>query len=278
MSDPAGHHEAVVHPTAVIAPGARIGRGCHIGPHAVVDADVELGEDCVVGPGVHLTGVTRIGPRNRFHAGAVVGDAPQDLKYDGAPTRLVIGAGNTFREHVTIHRASGPGKETRVGDGNLFMAGSHAGHDCHIGNHNVFANGSLLAGHVAVADRAFVSGNCLVHQGCRVGRLAMMQGGSAISKDLPPFCVARGDNHVCGLNVVGLRRAGFDASERLALKRAYLRVMRSGARRQEALDAVRQELGGFPPVAEFLDFIASTRRGVCADVGRGPRPATDAGE
>ncbi len=265
MSDAALPSETIVHPSAIIAPGARIGRGCRIGPHVVIDAGVEMGANCEVGPGVYITGRTRIGPDNRFHAGAVIGDAPQDLKYDGAPTHLVIGAGNTFREHATLHRSSKPGTETVVGDGNLFMAGSHLGHDCRIGNHNVIANGALIAGHATMADRVFLSGNCLVHQGCRVGRIALMQGGAAISKDLPPFCVATGANTICGLNIVGLRRAGFDAADRLLLKRVYLRLFRFRGRRADALAGVRAEFGGFAPAMEWVEFVASTRRGICAD-------------
>ncbi len=267
MSDVTSPRPTLVHPTAVVAPGARIGTGCRIGPHVVIDGGVELGDDCELGPGVYLTGVTRIGPRNRFHAGAVIGDAPQDLKYDGTPTRLSIGADNTFREHVTIHRSSEPSTETTVGDGNLFMGGSHVSHDCQVGNHNVLANGALVAGHSTVADRVFLSGTCLVHQGCRVGRLALMQGGAGISKDLPPFCIATGANTLCGLNVVGLRRAGFDASERLVLKRVYHRLFRSHGTRANALAAVRAEYGGFPPALELVDFIAAARRGVCSDRG-----------
>lgn len=274
MSDHASPRETILHPTAIIAAGARIGPGCHVGPHAVIDADVELGANCDVGPGVYLTGRTRIGPNNRFHAGAVIGDAPQDLKYDGTPTRLVIGAGNTFREHVTLHRAAKATSETRVGDGNLFMAGSHLGHDCRIGNHNILANGALVAGEARLDDRAFLSGNCLVHQGCRVGRLALMQGGSAISKDLPPFCIATGDNTICGLNIVGLRRAGFDAAARLLLKRVYLRLFRFRGRRSEALARIREEFAGFGPAMEWVEFVASTRRGVCADRSSGPTRGT----
>ncbi len=266
MSD--GRLPPLIHPTAVIAPGAKLGSGCRVGPYAVIDVGVELGDGCEVGPGVHLTGITRIGPRNRFHAGAVIGDAPQDLKYDGTPTRLVIGSGNTFREHVTVHRSNQTAEDTVIGDGNLFMVGSHVGHNCHIGNHNIVANGALLAGHVILGDRAFISGNCLVHQGCRIGRLALMQGGAGISKDLPPFCVARDNNTLCGLNIVGLRRAGLDAGERLALKRAYTRLFRSHRAQRDALASVRTELGGFPPVTELVDFVAASRRGVCGDEGR----------
>lgn len=254
-----------IHPTAVVHPGARIGPGCRIGPHAVIDGDVILGEDCIVGPLVHLTGHTIIGPRNRFHAGAVVGDAPQDFKYDGSPTRLRLGESNVIREHVTIHRSTKPDDETVIGNGNFLMAGCHVGHNCHIGNQNIIANGALLAGHVQVADRAFISGTCVIHQLCRIGRLALMQGGSGISKDLPPFCIARGNNGIAGLNTIGLRRAGITAGERLELRRAYHRLFRGRQRLQQAIASVRAEFANSPLVLELVEFVATSRRGVCRD-------------
>lgn len=274
MSDSA----VVIHPTAVVDPGARLHPGCRIGPHAVIDAHVELGPGCIVGPGVYLTGHTTAGARNVFHAGAVIGDAPQDLKYAGAPTRLRIGDDNVFREHVTLHRSTRESGDTVIGNGNLLMAGSHVGHDCTVGDRNILANGSLLAGHVHVGDRAFISGNCLVHQMCRVGRLALMQGGSAISKDLPPFCIARGDNGVAGLNVIGLRRAGIPAGERLELRRAYHRIFRSRQRLKNVLAELRAEFPHSPLVLELVDFIAASRRGIVRDTGTRRAEADPGGE
>lgn len=258
----------MIHPTAVIHPHAQLGSGTTVGPYAVIDEHVVLGANCVVGPQVHLTGHTTLGDSNRFHTGCVIGDAPQDFKYAGAPTRLRVGNSNIFREHVTVHRSNKTAEDTVIGDSNFFMAASHVGHNCAVGNQNILANGALLAGHVVLADRAFVSGNCLIHQFCRVGRLAMMQGGSAISKDLPPFCVARGDNGICGLNTVGLRRAGFSAEERLALKRAYHLLFRSGKRLKAALELARAEFAGIAGVMELVEFVAASKRGVCADAGR----------
>ena len=258
----------MIHPTAVIHPRAVLGAGTTVGPYATIDEHVVLGAGCAVGPHVHLTGHTTAGDGNRFHAGAVVGDAPQDFKYAGAPTRLRIGSGNVFREHVTVHRSNKLEEDTVIGDANFFMAGSHVGHNCVLGNQNILANGALVAGHAVLADRVFVSGNCLVHQFCRIGRLAMMQGGSAISKDLPPFCVARGDNGICGLNTVGLRRAGMTSDERSALRRAYHRIFRSGERLKASLEAVRAEFADQPAVIEMADFIAASRRGITADSGR----------
>lgn len=257
-----------IHPTAVIDPRARLHPSVEVGPLAVIDAGVEIGEGCRVGAHVHLTGCTQVGARNYFDTGCVIGGLPQDLRFKGGPTRLRIGDDNTFREHVTVHCANKTEDDTVVGSGNLFMAHCHVGHNSHIGNHVIIANGALLGGHVEVQDRAFISGNCLVHQFARVGRLALMQGGSAISKDLPPFCIARGDNGICGLNVVGLRRAGLDAPSRLELRRIYLALFRrSGRGLQEALEeaeALAQSDWGKVLVA----FVRSSRRGVINERGR----------
>jgi UDP-N-acetylglucosamine acyltransferase len=256
----------MIHPTAIIHPQARVGANARIGAYAVIDAGVELGADCLVGPHVYLTGVTKIGAGNKFHAGCVIGDAPQDLKYQDEPTRLEIGDNNVFREHATVHRSNKLAEATVVGSDNLLMVGAHVAHNCMVGNHVIFANGATLGGHVMVQDRAFISGNCLVHQFCRVGTLAIMQGGSAISKDLPPFTVARGDNGICGLNTVGLRRAGFSAAERLELKQLYHLLFRSGKLFRTAAAEAENRFASAGAQA-MLEFIAAAKRGVCADTG-----------
>jgi UDP-N-acetylglucosamine acyltransferase len=208
----------MIHPTAIIHPQAKLGANVRVGPYAVIDGNVELGADCVVGPHVYLTGVTKIGAGNKFHAGSVIGDAPQDLKYQDEPTRLVIGDNNEFREHVTVHRSNKLAEDTVIGSHNLFMASAHIGHNCIVGNQVIIANGALLGGHVTVQDRVFISGTCLLHQFTRIGTLAIMQGGSGVGQDLPPFTIATGVNTICGLNIIGLRRAGFAAEQRLELK------------------------------------------------------------
>lgn len=257
----------MVHPTAVIHPDAKLHATVQVGPHAVIDGGVELGAGCVVGPHVHLTGVTSIGANNRFHAGCVIGDGPQDLKYKDEPTRLRIGEGNVFREHVTVHRSSKLSDDTVIGSNGLYMAHCHVGHNSILGDHVILANGATLGGHVTVGDRAFLSGNCLVHQFVRIGTLALMQGGSAISKDLPPFCIARGDNGICGLNVVGLRRAGFSAADRLELKQLYRLVFREGRTLRDALAEAQARFASAPAKA-FIEFAAVTKRGLCADTGK----------
>jgi UDP-N-acetylglucosamine acyltransferase len=257
----------MIHPTAIIHPQAKLDATVQVGPYAVIDGGVELGAECVVGPHVYITGLTKIGAGNRFHAGCVIGDAPQDLKYKNEPTRLGIGDNNVFREHVTIHRSNKTAEDTVVGSDNFFMASSHVAHNCAVGDHVILANGALLGGHAVVQDRAFISGNGLVHQFTRVGMLALMQGGAAVSKDLPPFCVALRQNEICGLNVVGLRRAGFTAEQRLELKRLYHLLFRSGNNLRAALAEARGNFTG-APAKILLDFIAEAKRGVCADVGR----------
>ena len=264
----------MIHPTAVIHPKAKLDSTVRVGPYAVIDEDVQLGADCVIGPHVYLTGVTTIGARNQFHAGCVIGDAPQDLKYKGEPTRVRIGDENVFREHVTVNRATTAEGETIIGSNNYLTLHSHVGHNCHLGNHIILGGGALLAGHVTVQDRAVLSGNCMVHQFTRVGTLAMMQGGAGISKDLPPFTIATGINGICGLNVVGLRRAGFNSEQRLELKRLYRALFRSGKKFRAALAGAQTEFSG-AAARMLLEFCAAAKRGVCSDAGTGRATEAD---
>jgi UDP-N-acetylglucosamine acyltransferase len=255
----------MIHSTAIIHPKAKLGSGVRIGPCAVIDEGVELGADCEVGPHVYITGFTKIGSHNKFHAGCVIGDAPQDLKYKNTPTRLSIGDHNVFREHSTAHRSTSPEGTTVIGSHNFFMACTHVGHNSVVGNHVIMANGALLAGHVAVQDRVFISGNCAVHQFCRIGTMVMMQGGSFVSQDVPPFTVVEnGVNTICGLNAVGLRRAGFSAEQRLELKRLYQALFRSGKNLRAAV-AEAQRVFTSPAAETMLEFLAGAKRGVCSD-------------
>lgn len=254
----------MIHPTAVIHPDAQLDPTVAVGPYAVIDAAVVVGPHCRLGPHVHLTGLTVLGAHNRLHTGCVLGDAPQDLKYHDAPTRLIVGDHNVFREHVTVHRSNRLDEDTVIGSHNFLMAHAHVGHNSRIADRVILANGTLLGGHVTVEDRAFVSGNCLVHQFVRIGRLALMQGGAGISLDLPPFTIARGDNGICGLNVVGLRRAGLSSDERLELKRLYHALFRGAARLQTALAAARNQFHT-ASARHLIDFVAASKRGVCRD-------------
>ncbi len=256
----------MIHPTAVIHPKAQVDATASVGPYAIIDEHVSLGAECIVGPHVHLTGHTTIGVGNRFHTGCVIGDEPQDLKYRGEPTRVRIGDRNVFREHVTVNRSNKVEEDTVVGSDCLFMANSHVGHNSAVGNHVILANGAALGGHVTVHDRVFISGNCLVHQFCRVGTLAMMQGGSAISADLPPYCIVHRVNELVGLNTVGLRRAGISSTDRLEIKRLYHALFRSATRFAAAIEEARKIASGAPARA-FVDFVAArTKRGFCADM------------
>ena len=257
----------MIHPTAVIHPKAKLDSTVSVGPYTVIDEQVEIGPGCKIGPHVYITGVTSIGAQNEFHAGCVIGDAPQDLKYDGKPTRLRIGDKNVFREHFTAHRSTKPGEETVIGSNNFIMQHAHVAHNCVVGNEVIMGGGALLAGHAVVEDRAFISGNCLVHQFTRVGTLAMMQGGAAISKDLPPFTVAALVNEICGLNIVGLRRAGFTSEQRLQLKELYRALFRSGKNLGKAVAAAQEKFTS-GPARTMLDFVATAKRGVCSDVSR----------
>lgn len=254
----------MIHPTALIHPQARVHPSVAAGPYAVVDSDVEVAEGCIIGPHVYLTGMTTIGPKNHFFAGCVIGEAPQDLKYDGQKSRVRIGSNNVFREHVTVHRAASSADDTVIGSGNFLMQNSHVGHNVKMGDHVILAGGAMLAGHARVQDRAFISGNCLVHQFVRIGTLSMMQGGAAISKDLPPFTMARGYNGICGLNTVGLRRAGMNPAERLQLKKLYRMLFREGGNIRQAV-AAAQKIFTNGPAAEMLSFLVASQRGVCAD-------------
>jgi UDP-N-acetylglucosamine acyltransferase len=256
----------MIHPTAIIHGKAKLDLTVRVGPYAVIDEGVEIGPACVIGPHVYITGLTTIGSHNEFHAGCVIGDAPQDLKYDGTPTRLRIGDHNVFREHVTVNRSTLIDGETVIGSHNFLMQHGHVAHNCVLGDHVILAGGALLAGHVVVQDRAFLSGNCLVHQFTRVGTLSMMQGGAAISKDLPPFTIARGVNGICGLNIVGLRRAAFTAEQRLELKQLYRALFRAGRRLQTAIAGARAMFQS-PAAHTLLDFVSSAKRGVCSDFG-----------
>lgn len=254
----------MIHRTAIVHPQAELDITVEVGPYAVIDAGVKLGAGCVVGPHTYLTGALTVGVQNHFHKGCAIGDAPQDLKYKNEPTGVRIGDHNVFREHVTVHRSSKAGEWTVIGSHCLLMANAHVGHNSKVCDHAILANGALLGGYATIGERAFISGNCLVHQFCSVGAVAMMQGGAGLSKDLPPFTIASGVNHICGLNAVGLRRAGYGSSERLELRRAYSALFRSGRILSEAL-AIADPLFKSGPARELIDFIRSSKRGVAME-------------
>jgi UDP-N-acetylglucosamine acyltransferase len=253
-----------IHPTAVIEAGAELGAGVTVGAFAYIDRDVKLGDRCVIAPHATILRYTTLGTGCRVHSGAVVGDVPQDLAFLDQASYVQIGANCVIREGATVHRGTKPGTVTEVGEGCLLMAQSHLAHNVKLGNGVIVANGALLAGYVEVGDRAFISGNCLVHQFTRVGRLAMMAGASAVQKDVLPFCITRSvsPNTIMGLNVVGLRRAGFTAGDRRILKQALMVLYSSGLNISQATEKLDQEFES-ELVQEWCAFIRGSKRGIC---------------
>lgn len=265
----------MIHPTAVIAAGAKLGIDADIAPYAVIDEHVELGDHCRIGPHVHLTGFTRIGADTRIHTGAVVGDEPQDLHFQGDESYTIIGKGCILREYVTIHRGAKPGTATVVGNKVMLMAFSHLGHNCQIGDNAVIANASLLAGHVEVGERAFISGGVMVHQFCRIGTLAMVSGDEGLIQDLPPYCMYQWEG-VSGPNTIGLRRAGFTVDARKAIKQAIRLLFFSGLSRPNALLQIREQHGQVAELRPFIDFISATKRGLVGACAHYRRESGDA--
>ena len=254
-----------IHPTAVIDPGARIGKNVTVGPFAVIESDVEIGDGCAIGPHVAIKRHTSLGEGCRVHAGAVLGDWPQDLGFKNEDSYVRIGKGVTLREFVTVHRGTKAGTVTEVGDGCFLMANAHIGHNCHVGPGVIIANGALLGGYVDVGERAFLSGHVVVHQFVRIGRLAMVGGAAGLGKDVPPFCMVGGmeRNRVAGMNVIGMRRAGLTPDQRKAVKAAFGRVYLSGLNVSQAVDQIKAEAAPGSPAAEFAAFIELSKRGIC---------------
>lgn len=258
-----------IHPTAIIDPGAELGTDVEVGPYTIIRAGVRLGDRCRVGPHAVVTGPTIIGEDTRIFPFSSIGDDPQDLKYRGEATQLIVGARNIFRENTTVNRGTvGGGGVTRIGDDNLFMAGSHVAHDCTVGNHCVFANCAAIAGHVTVMDRAILGGFAGVHQHSRIGRCAMVGAAAMATQDVPPFTICQGDRaRLFGLNIVGLRRAGFPPPVLQALRSAYREIFHEGRPMRIALEQVREVYADYPEVIELVDFCESSRRGVCRSAG-----------
>lgn len=255
-----------IHSTAILSDETELASDVEIGPYVVIEGRVVLGPGCVIHPHVHLIGPLKLGANNQVWSGTVLGGPPQHLGYKGEETLIDIGNNNVFREHVTVHRGMpmGSGKGyTRIGDNNLFMAGSHVAHDCTVGNQNMFANCAVIGGHVEVADRVLLSGNSAVHQFCRVGRLALLSGSSATSKDIPPFWVMQEVNQVCGVNIIGMKRAGIPTAEIQAVRKCFRMIYLERLAITTALEKMEIEMGHFPAVRELVAFIRSSKRGIC---------------
>lgn len=267
--------------TAHVHPSARLHPGVVLGPGAVVGPEAELQADCVLGPYAVVGPRTTLGPRCRLHAFAVVGGDAQDRRTPpDAPTRLVCGAENVFREHVTVSRGSLHGVGlTRLGAGNLLMAGVHVGHDCHLGDGITLANNVSLAGHVHVGDRVGIGGHAAVHQFVRLGTLSFIAANAMVSQDVPPGCLAAGDRaRLYGLNVTGLRRAGVPAEVRRAWHSAFrwLCASHGGGGEDGDMAGHERELRLHPQISDFIDFIRASTRGICRAAGRSADDRADA--
>ena len=269
---------SLIHPTAIVDPSAKIGEGTKVGPYSIIGPNVVLGRDNNVGPHVVIDGRTTIGDGNTIFQFASVGAIPQDLKYRGEPSELIIGNRNIIRESVTLQPGTtGGGMITKIGDQNLFMANTHVGHDTFVGNRCVFANSAALAGHVVVGNGVIVGGLSGIHQFVRLGDVAMIGAGAMVSQDVPPYFMAQGDRaKIHGLNRVGLERNGGTREDFAAIRSLYRSVFipstAAGSPRstfKERLAAAKAEVGENPRAAQVIEFLESSERGVCAHHGTG---------
>src|SRR6266404_3312195 len=255
--------DAQIHATAIVDPAAEIGAGTVIGPYCVVGPDVVLGPNCWLQQHVTLCGPMRAGTQNKFYASCSIGQQTQDLKYQGEPTYLEIGDENTFREFVTVNRSTTADGKTRIGHRGNYLAYSHIGHDCSVGDEVVFSNNGTLAGHVQVGDHAIMGGLTAVHQFCRLGPYAITGGCSKIVQDVPPFMIADGNPaKVRGINVVGLERSGFPAETIKAIKEAFRLIYRSKYNTRQAIEAIQQGLPASAEITQILEFIQKSERGI----------------
>jgi UDP-N-acetylglucosamine acyltransferase len=256
---------AVVAPTARIHPEARIGPRAVIGEFCVIESDVTLGAECRLEPYVYVKRWTTMGDRNEVSAGTVLGTDPLDKAFTGERSYLRIGNGNRIREHYTISRGTEPESATEIGDDNYIMTSGHIAHNCKVANHTVIASCALVAGHVEIEDQAFISGGVVIHQYSKIGRLAMIGGNTRVNSDVPPFFMYSEFNVAArGLNLVGLKRAGFTAVEIGPLKKAYALLYRSGLKLEEALQRIEAEIPT-EHTLHLVRFIRSSKRGICRE-------------
>jgi UDP-N-acetylglucosamine acyltransferase len=254
----------MIHPTAIVEAGAKIGANVEIGPYTLVGANVEIGDNTVIGPHVVIKGHTRIGRDNRIFQFCSLGEIPQDKKYTGEPTRLEIGDRNTIREFCTFNLGTVQDRgATSIGDDNWLMAYVHIAHDCVVGNKTIFANGASLAGHVVVEDWVIFGGFSGVHQFCRIGAHVMTAASSLILQDVPPYVMAAGNSaQPYGIHVEGLKRRGFTAEAITALKRAYRTLYKSGLTLEEAKAKLAEDARTQPDIQRIVDFLGGSKRGI----------------
>jgi UDP-N-acetylglucosamine acyltransferase len=256
-----GSHPVSIHPHALVSSQAKLGTDVQIGPFSIIEADVEIGDGCKIESSVVIKAGTILGKHNQVCEGTVLGGAPQHARPPAKQGGLEIGEHNIIRENVTIHRALHEGGMTTIGDHNLVMVGAHIAHDCHVANNTMFANNALLAGHVTVDERAYVSGSVGIHQFCRIGKLAMVGGHARIVQDVPPYVTVDGATGlIVGLNLVGLRRNGFTSGEIADLKAAYRVIYRSGMMWSEVLAELKRQFS-HGPAAMFHEFLSQGTRG-----------------
>ncbi|HEY3588308.1 MAG TPA: acyl-ACP--UDP-N-acetylglucosamine O-acyltransferase [Myxococcaceae bacterium] len=253
-----------VHPTAIVAPGAKLHATVEVGPYAVIGPQVEIGAGTMVGPHAVIEGRTRLGERNRVFQFASVGAQPQDLKYAGEDSALEIGNENLIREFTTLHKGTtGGGGVTRIGNRNLFMAYAHVAHDCQVGNGCVLANAATLGGHVEIGDHVILGGLAAVHQFTRIGQHAFVAGGAMVVMDVAPFCTAQGDRaELTGINSIGLARHGFSEEQIVRVKEAYRILFRSKLPLEKAVERIRTEHGDQPEIKALLTFVTTSQRGL----------------
>jgi UDP-N-acetylglucosamine acyltransferase len=257
------HPSAYVAPTARLHPDAVIGPGTRVGEFCVIEADVVIGRGCVLEPYVYIKRWTTMGDENEISAGTVLGTDPLDKAFTGERSYLILGDRNKIREHYTISRGTKPESETRIGSGNFIMTSGHIAHNCVLGDNVVIASCALVAGYVEVEDQAFVSGGVVIHQYSKIGRLAMIGGNSRVNLDVPPFFLYSGFNvEPEGLNVVGLKRAGFTLERIRSLKAAYRILYRSGLKQETALQKIETELATSETL-QLVNFVRNSERGIC---------------
>ncbi|HWG43716.1 MAG TPA: acyl-ACP--UDP-N-acetylglucosamine O-acyltransferase [Gemmataceae bacterium] len=252
----------LIHPTAIVSPKAELAANVTVGAFALLEGEVRLGPGCMIGPRAHLIGPLTMGQDNHVYSNAVIGERPQHLQYRDEPTGVQVGDGNIFRENITVHRGTVDSGRTVIGNRNHFMTGSHVAHDCHVGDHCTLSNNGLLGGHCIVSDGAYVGGNSAAHQFCRLGRLSLLEDTSSTTVDIPPFIVSQGRNIVVGVNVAGMREAGLDEEQVIAMRQCYETVYLQGFVLNLALARLEGELGTVDVVREFVAFTRSSRRGI----------------
>lgn len=255
-----------IHPTAIVNPKAKIADRVEIGPFSIIEDEVEIAAGVKIGSHVWIRSGTSIDTGTSIHKGAIIGHEPQDLAFKGKPSFVKIGKNNIIREYTTIHRGTEEGSSTVIGNSNFFMAFSHVGHNCHLGNEVILVNGVLLGGYVTVEDRAFISGHSVVHQFVRIGKVVMVGGLARVTRDIPPYMLVKGDSLIHSMNIVGMRRAGLSEEVRTEIKKAYKILYRMNLNVSQALERMEKELKPLEEIRYLMDFIRNSKRGICSHV------------